>query len=246
MARISFTSETEEIIGRLGGNVFQDSYFGIQLRGLAKPRNPQTQLQQLRRGDFGFLSASWRYLTTLERSSWSDAAGTVPAGKRLFIGNNINLILAGFNVITTFVDNTAPVAVPLVIDTLATDSFTVVASGSPSTVPTDQVTILYATDSKEPTLTFTNPAEYQPIHNFSAGTDLSTPAEVISFWNAKYGILVEAKYLCIKSATIDTTNGNRADSAPNCSTVSPASGNFIIDNLADFLVDNIGNFIVYA
>lgn len=245
MARISFTSETEEIIGRLGGNVFQDSYFGIQLRGLAKPRNPQTQLQQLRRGDFGFLSGSWRNLTPTEQLSWSSFAGTIPAGKRLFIGNNINLILAGFATITTYVDNTAPVAIDLEVGTLDDATFTILASHSPFVVPSGSSLVFFATALKDLTKTFVNPAEYQPINFFPAGSDFTSPVDVKTLWNDKYGILEPGKYLCIKGAVVDTSNGNRADSAPNCAEVQPSAGNFIIDNFGNFLIDDLGNFITY-
>ena len=42
MARIAFTSMVEEIIGKLAGSVFQDSYMGIQIRTRASPRNPSS------------------------------------------------------------------------------------------------------------------------------------------------------------------------------------------------------------
>lgn len=220
MARISFTSSAEEIIGKLGGNVFQDSYFGIQLRGLSKPRNPQTQLQQLRRGDFRFLSSSWRYLSDADKATWIAEAGTVPGALRLFIGNNINLILAGIPIISTYSPTTAPPSIPLEIVQLNTTSFTVQATGAVTTIPDKKSLIFFATSLQALTHNFINPAEYQPILFFPAGSDLSSPVEVSAYWIDKYGQLIQGKYLCVKSAIVDTTNGNRTDSPENCATVS--------------------------
>lgn len=230
MARISFTSSTEEIIGKLGGNVFQDSYFGIQLRGLAKPRNPQTQLQQLRRGDFRFLSSSWRYLSAPDQATWITAAGTIPEALRLFIGNNINLILIGIDIISAYADDTAPPAFPLEIVQLSSSSFTIQASGMITVIPPGKRMLLYATGAKEPSKIFTNPSDYQPISFFDAGTDLSSPVEIVSDWIIKYGLLTEGNRICLKNVLIDFNNGNRGIEEIICSIIIIMANLFGVDD----------------
>src|SRR5215207_1934497 len=102
MARISFTAIVAEINGKLAGSVFQYSYGGYQIHTRVSPNNPQTQYQQLRRMDFGFVAASWRELTSLQRQTWVDGAVTEPEAFNLFVASNINLILAGETMITDY------------------------------------------------------------------------------------------------------------------------------------------------
>ena len=90
IARISFTAIVAQIVRKLAGSVFQYSYGGFQIRTRVSPRNPQTQYQQLRRGDFGFLSQTWRNLSPTERQTFIDNAGTPPAALNLFVLSNVN------------------------------------------------------------------------------------------------------------------------------------------------------------
>lgn len=218
MARISFTAMVAEINGKLAGSVFQYSYGGFQLHTRVSPRNLQTQYQQLRRQNFGFIAASWRSLTLLQRETWIDAAVTEPEAFNLFVKSNINLILVGESMITDYVPTSVPDEIPLIITELTPASFKVMATGAITTVPTDTALLFFSTYQKDPTKIFTNPSEYSPIQVFPAGSDLSTPASVIAAFNARYGLLIQEKRLCIKSALVDITNGNRGAEPWSCAT----------------------------
>lgn len=244
MARISFTSSTEEIIGKYGGNVFQDSYFGIQLRGLAKPHNPQTELQQLRRGDFGFLSASWRNLSPTDKASWLNAAGTVQSARALFIGSNVNLIIAGMPSITFYSPQTTPVSFPLQINALSPITFTIAASGMVTTVPADNNLIVYATDDAKQTNTYINPSQYTPIRVLTSGTDMSIERDIILNWYKQYGIMHLSRRICIKSVLVNTISGQRGAEIFICATVSlPATDHLVnFDGIA--VVNADGGYIL--
>lgn len=216
MARIQFTSEVDEILGRLAGSVFQDSYGGYQVRGLNTPRNPQTQLQQLRRGDFRFLAAGWRNLTSLEKQTWIDATDTVPEALRLYIGNNINLILVGIPIVSSYIPGGPPGSFPLQINSLQPTTFVIQAADEPTIVPDGQRLLLYATADKFPTRLFNNRSEYEPIEFFLPGEDLATPTDVITAWTSKYGVLRINRRICIKSVLIDESNGNRGEESIVC------------------------------
>lgn len=245
MARIQFYSEVEEILGRLAGSVFQDSYGGYQVRGLNTPRNPQTQLQQLRRGNFRFLAAGWRNLTTIEKQTWIDAAGTVPEALRLYIGNNINLILVGIPIISSYIPGITPGTFPLQIDSLDPTAFIIEAADEPTIVPDGQRLLLYATTDKFPTRLFNNPSEYQPIKFFLPGEDLATPTDVITAWTSKYGVLRLNRRICIKSVLIDESNGNRGEESIVCAISPYSQGCLIINSDGTFIADSDGTLVAF-
>lgn len=216
MARIFFNDVVEEFLGKYGGSIFQDSYGGMQVRGWAKPRNPQTLLSQLRRGDFKFLASSWRDLTTSEKATFISVAITTPSALRLFIGSNINLILIGENLITSYIPSVVPDAMPIDISAISPTTFQIISGSALNIVPAGHKLLLYATTDKFPTLLFTNPSEFQPILFFDEGTDFSSSHDIISDWIGKYGIMRENRIICLKSVIIDKSNGNRSAEIINC------------------------------
>lgn len=216
MSRIQFSSSIEEIIGKLAGSVFQDSYMGIQIRTRVSPTNPQSYFQQLRRGKFAYLTAGWRNLTPTEQGTWITEAGTIPAAFRLYVSCNINLTLIGENPISSFASSAVPDEMPLEISRYETNVIEVTATGALTTVPTDHRLLLFATQEKEATKIFTNPSQYSPIASFAAGTDFSTPVDITTEWVARYGQPTDDKRICIKTALVNITNGLRGDESINC------------------------------
>lgn len=243
MARISFTSTAAEIVGRLAGSVFQDSNCGYQVRGLVTPRNPQTQLQQLRRGDFRYLSSGWRFLTSIEQGTWITEAGTIPEALRLFIGNNINLNLIGEDIVYTFVPGTTPGTFPLMITEVSDSTFFIQASTGTTIVPAGQQLLLYSTFDNSVSALFNNPAAYQPIAVFPAGIDFAGPIDVYTDWTAHYGVLRLNRHICIKTVLIDNSNGNRGGEEINCAMSAPPVTNYLINSDGTFIIDSDGTFI---
>src|SRR5439155_11773664 len=69
-----------------------------------------------------------------------------------------------------------------------------------------------------PTRIFTNPSDYSPIITFDEGTDLSLQTNILTAWQARYGILSVGNRLCLKTAVIDKSNGLRSAEVINCTT----------------------------
>jgi hypothetical protein len=216
MSRIQFSSTIEEIIGKLAGSVFQDSYMGIQIRTRVSPQNPQSYFQQLRRGKFAYLTGGWRNLSPTDQGTWITEAGSINAGFRLYVGCNINLTLIGEDPVSAFTSSAVPDEMPLEISTYETNVIEVLATGALTSVPTDHRLLLFATAEKEATKIFTNPSQYSPIASFAAGTDFSTPVDITAEWIARYGQPTDDKRICIKSALVNITNGLRGDESINC------------------------------
>jgi len=245
MARVSFSALIEEITGKLAGSVFQDSYGGYQIRTRVTPRNPQSSYQQLRRGAFGFISATWRNLTDIQRQTFIDAALTPPAALNLYIQSNVNLTLIQEPVINSYTTSPAPDEMIVEIYQLTPTSFKIRATGATTTVPAGHSLLIFATYEKEPTKIFTNPSQFSPIISFPAGTDVSVPTDITAAWQARYGQLREGFKICIKSATIDITNGNRTDNPISCATNSIMTPQYAIlisqTGTADPTVDEQNN-----
>lgn len=216
MARISFSALVEEITGKLAGSVFQDSYGGFQIRTRVTPRNPRSNYQQLRRGEFGYLSSSWRTLTSVQRQTFIDAASTPSAALNLFLQSNINLTLIEEPVITSYTPSSNPGTMAVIIDDASPDALLIKATGSPTTVPAGTKLLIAITDQKAPTRIFNNISDFSPILSIDEGTDLSIPLDILTEWQSRYGILLPDKRLCLKSALVDKSNGNRSASFINC------------------------------
>jgi len=233
MARISFTAIVDEIIGKLGGSVFQYSQGGYQVHVIGKPRNPQTKYQQLRRGDFGFLSASWRGLTISQRQTFIDNAPAGISPINFFVQQNVNLILIEEPTITSYVPTSTPDVMPCEIMNANPTEYDIKATGAITIVPAGQKLLIFTTSEKEQTKIFTNPSEYSPIISFDEGTNLSTLTSILTAYQNRFGQITDEKYLCIKSVLIDKTNGNRGADSINCANT-PTMANYYL-RLASFL-----------
>ena len=216
MARVSFSALIESILGKLAGSVFQDSYGGFQIRTRVSPRNPQTNFQQLRRGEFGYISSLWRTLSTTDRQTFIDAAGSPSGGLNLFIESNVNLSLLDIAPISVYATSAAPPSMPIQITAYNSGALAISAASGLTTVPAGYQLVIFATYEKAPTKIFTNPSQFSPVVNFAAGTSIAAPTSIAAEWISRYGILRDNKRLCVKSALIDITNGNRTDTAFVC------------------------------
>lgn len=207
MARISFSALVEELVGKLAGSVFQDSYFGMQVRTRVSPRNPRSTYQQLRRGEFGFLSASWRNLTTTQRQTFIDAATTPPQALNLFLQSNINLTLINESIIDTYVPGPDPGSMTVELQSANNFAIVVQATGGTPVVPAGTKLLIYLTRQKPETRIFNSPSDYQPVIDFDEGTDLSVPQNIIAAWQSRYGQMTANGRIALRSRLIDKSNG---------------------------------------
>lgn len=244
MARIAFTSQIADIVGKLAGSVFQYSYGGFQVHSRVVPANPQTNRQQLRRGWFGWFAALWRTLTPVEQATFIAAAGTAPGAFRLFVGSNINLFLIDEPMVSSYAAS-APVP-DFTLDILQFDStaFEVIASGVLTVVPAGYTLLLFATNEKPLSRIFTNPSEFSPITYFPALTDLSVATDVLADWIALYGQVVGSQRICINSVLIDTSNGARGADNITCLPPAPSTTERIMDADGTFITDYDGVYVV--
>lgn len=244
MARVSFSSLMEEITGKLAGSVFQDSYGGFQIRTRVTPRNAQSNYQQLRRGEFGFISSLWRTLDAVQRQTFIDAAGSIPAALDLFIGSNINLTLINMPLINTYIPGSVPDSMPVEITSATIIELGIQATGPITTVPAGTKLLIQATNTRFITGIFLNPSMFSPIADFDEGEAMSIVHDVITNWQARYGQLNPNLRLCIKAALIDKINGSRGPEIIFCINSLIPTAFKIEDSDGTFVVDSDGTFVV--
>lgn len=244
MARISFTSEIAELVGKLAGSVFQYSYGGFQVHTRVVPSNPQTEWQQLRRGWLGWIAANWRNLSAPEQASFIAEAITIPEAFRLYVGSNINLYLIDEPTVTTYVASGDPGSMPIEIDNLSPGNFDIIADPGLTVVPAGLKLLIFATAEKVLPKRFTNPSEYSPIVYFDEGTDLSAATSILTEWQALYGVLSGLNRICINAVLIDKSNGRRGADNIVCMPPNTVTTFRIIDDNGDSIIDADGTFIV--
>lgn len=245
MARVQFSAPIEEILGKLAGSVFQDSYIGIQIRTKVTPTNRLTPRETLRRGMFGFITQTFRFLTASELLSYQANAPTGMSAFAFFVSCSINLSLINQPLQKTFTPGALPVAFPVTITQLSTTTFGITATTSPTVVPAGFTLLVYVTATKAPTKIFTNPSQYQPITSFPAGSNMAIEQSIFTAYVQHYGPYKVQTRLCLKTALINASNGIRIDSPPTCLIVLPLVTNYIIDLTGDFLIDADGTFISF-
>ena len=157
MARVYFGGGVVNILGKLGGSVFQGTNSGTMIRTLSIPTNPVSTTQTLARGKMTVLAHAWNtLLTAAQRLAWEAVAPNVSTdkltanriisnGRQYF--NKINRIILGAG---GFVIIHPPVGTyigPLENPVLTVDSVsqTIILSYSGPVIGSDYVLQLWST-----------------------------------------------------------------------------------------------------
>lgn len=245
MARVNFSALIESITGKLAGSVFQDSYQGFQIRTRVSPRNPQSNYQQLRRGEFAFITQTWRLLTPDQRETWAAGAPQGISAINFFVSCVINLSLISVPNPISYHASPLPAAFSISIVTLGGGDFTITGISPNFTVPPDTRLLLQATPEQPPTHIFNNPSNFSPIITFPPGTNFSATQSISEYWKNHYGQFTQKKKICLKTNLINEISGLRGPDSITCAIENAPAPNRIIDNQNFYLVDSDGTFITF-
>lgn len=209
MSRIKFTGAIASMHGSIEGTTFQDSYGGAQMRTRVKPDNPRTFYQQYVRGNFAFLTGSWRNLTAAQMISFNDGAPMGYDGFSWFVACNISLSLIGKPLLTDFVASSVPALMPLNIFALTSSVFSIFAASALIDVPVNNNLVLYATPPIPASLNYINPSLYTFFASFGPGNHFLDPVDVAYWYYQKQPPALPGRVVMLKSLLIDITNGTR-------------------------------------
>lgn len=199
--------------GRADGNVYMRNG---RIRGFKVPSLVRNAYTSAARGIFSAFSAAWNTLTELQRLTWVNASGQTVSnrfgqpveikGKDLYVACNTNLTNAGQAAANSFIADATPVGF-LALSAVADDSAnTLTMSAEPTTVPTDNTTLVYATAPQKAGVYRPSQSKYKLIGSIAAGTSLSaydlTPA-----YTARFGSFVEGQKLFIRFLDVNNLSG---------------------------------------
>ncbi len=161
MALAIFGTIVTDLVGKIGGNVFQRGGAGSIMRRKGLPTNPQTIPQMTVRSHMSDSSMSWDALTDAQRVEWSNLAQLYPVEK---LGRMLHL--AGFAFFSKLnrnrqeIGETLLTGIPHIMRPESFDSFSVDVVTTPGTediklnlspvITLDMKLIVYATPRMRP------------------------------------------------------------------------------------------------
>lgn len=183
--------------GKIAGLVYSRNTYGVYVRNLASPVQPQTPAQQNIRALLQTLSKQWRDLTPTQQTAWNALAQQVtltdslgnpyhPTGAQLFVALNINLNL---NQISTILN---PPPAPVLVPTPNTVTVAATGGGTPALTvawtggDANYDAFIYATSTISEGRRFIRPSDYRLIATAQSGAG-SPPLNILSFWQARFG-----------------------------------------------------------
>ena len=150
-------------------------------------------------------------MSAINRATFNNG-GITPLGSiDYFIQCNVNLSLINEAIISTYTPGSAPVLFPISVAELTPPIFTIQATGPVYIVPAGFALLIFSTAEKLPTKIFTNPSQFSPVISIDAGTNLTAPLNISAEWIYRFGQFTSNKRICVKSALISISNGDRLD-----------------------------------
>lgn len=182
--------------GKVNGLVYSRNTYGVYVRGLSSPVQPQTLAQMLVRAHLQNLTRAWRDLAQTQRDAWNALAAQVtltdtlgntynPSGEQLYTGLNMNLILIGNTPITN------PPPTPVEVPTPSQVTVTATGGGTPALGvawiggSANYQALIYATSTISQGRNFIRPSEFRLI-TIASGTGSPT-LNILPQWQNKYG-----------------------------------------------------------
>ncbi|MCL6567243.1 MAG: hypothetical protein K6U09_12585 [Acidobacteriia bacterium] len=213
MAIIKYGHLISEARASLNGTVFSRNSAGPYMRAKVSPAQPRTARQQQVRQRLSAASASWRNLTEDERKAWITAAAiatkiNVFGDNMPLTGHQLYMRLArvaqelGASILTTPPQIEAPQGL---------DTATLTATASPAALslaftPTPAGTgirlMIDATDTLSAGISYAGGKYRRILVSAAAAT---SPVDILSAWQAKFGTLVAGSKVFVRVKTVDQT-----------------------------------------
>ena len=213
MAIIKYGHLISEGRGSLNGTVFSRNSAGAYMRAKVSPAQPRTARQQQVRQQLSSASAGWRNLTEDQRKAWIAAAAA--ATKINVFGDNVPLTGHQLYVrIARYAQEagvTIPTDPPTIEATTGLDTLTLTADATPATLsleftpgtlPANVKLLIDATDTLSAGISYAG-GKYRRIMVSDAAA--TSPIDLLSNWQAKFGSLVSGAKVFVRVSAIDTT-----------------------------------------
>lgn len=201
--------------GKLQGTVMLKGRSGPSARVNIKGVNPRTNSQIARRAALATRSQAWRGLSAANQAAWNAAAASGqfpqksrlgrtynPTGSQLYAKLNLNILLAGGSAISA--PPTKPSLTQILLTTLtAADATPALSLAFSGTLGANEALLVYATGNLSPGIFRPGDSKYRFLTAYSS----TTPADLLSAFQALYGDPVEGQKIFVKALVVDDQSG---------------------------------------
>ncbi len=212
MALVKLGAFITDVSGKIGGQVFNTSRYGVTIKNIGSSSNVPTASQQKIRIDTGNLSQLWRGLTDVQRNSFDRETGKYPyinrvgetkfyAGYQLFYKMNQGRIALGLSIV-----NENPVFginAERRLDSLDIDSRSMVVKVLNN--DNNNSYVLYASNSLSPGIN--NGKKYVRSLGVFSGLALENGLDIINNYNSVFNSPVAGQRVFVGVKTFFSQNG---------------------------------------
>lgn len=217
MAKVKLAAILDDVRGKIGNTVFQDSPAGLFIRGRVIPINPNSSAQVAVRANMTTLSKAWSGLTDAQRQSWDTAAASGDwresdvfgesfnlSGEQLFIKLNMVILEIGESQINTPPSKATFGSIVLGAVTAAagTPALTIAFTGA---LASDTQFYIEASAQVSQGIMSANSVSFRKIDN----TTGSSPLNVLAAYNSKFGSLVAGKKIWFRVYQVADLTGEK-------------------------------------
>lgn len=206
MGKCTFAPFMGQIVGTVGNGVFQRSRAGNTIREKVVPINPKSSAQISVRGFLASLSKAWAGLTDSQRGQWDTAAASAEWTQKNAFGEDFQLsgeqLYLKLNLIIDFIGETRITTPPskATFDSITLGTVTATA-GTPSlsmpftgSLSSNFQFMISASQQVSQGIMSTKSVSFRNILN----TTGSTPIDLLTAYNNKFGTLVEGRKIYIR------------------------------------------------
>ena len=214
-AKIKMGAFVTDIRNKVGGTVFSKNRGGAYTKNKVSPAQPNTSYQTTARTRMTTYSQGWRSLTTAQQAAWNAAVnnfqGTdvfgdikTPSGQNLYGKLNINIAQAGGTAITSPPLPAAVVGPTTITLTAAAGTPAMSLAWTGGAVPASTTWLIEMTGQLSAGR-FSVKSMYRIVTTAAAAA--TTPANLLTAYNTKFGTLVAGTKIFVKVTPIGTTTG---------------------------------------
>jgi hypothetical protein len=215
MAKILLGGNVAQISGSVGGTVYSRNRYGTYERSRVHPTVSTTAEAQGAKAILGTVSAMWAGLSNGQRAAWRQYGTNNPITDRLgmkqaldghaaFVSVNGKLLCAGAQVILDPVSGVRPMAVLPGTLTATTPPPSLSVTFDDTGVEASQVVVVWGCVVESAGITY--------VKNllrmfFTSDTPATSPLDLLTAWNARFGDLVAGQFVHLSLTVLDTLTG---------------------------------------
>lgn len=207
MAIVQLSSLLTNITGSLAGSVFQNTWYGLQLRTRVRGRNEPSLRKQRTRQQLSYLSRNWRNLTFLQQRSWMRETDNARIGKMHYIGANQLIQYAGQPILNLNDSGGEFDAAIPAINSLTSAEFLITIGNTYAILPADNYMNIYVTKQLPSQSTFIGKYQYLYLLSLPPATDLTATIDIFAQYSAEFNAPAVGKLIGLAATLIDVANG---------------------------------------